>query len=389
MKIQIASFSSSGGAGNVARNLISGFSEIGIDAEFFSSIDSNLRREPLALPKVTAAAALDNFFLKAPNWKSLISVTRDKVELPFPLADETDVLMLRWGNGMLNQNLIAELGNRTLVMGLDDMNTFTGGCHYAGSCEGFHNTCVSCPCVKAPFRKMVQKNLERKRRLLGQVKNLTVVATTPWMQDQFSKSSFSEFAQPKVVKQPLDPRFFSLPSSTQSDSAERKKLRVLIMAANLDDPIKGVLELWPHLEGLVESGMISLTLIGEHSSKMKTTMRGAGFTGRLNVERIIGHLDSSDILIIPSLEENAGTVVAEAASRGVPTIARRIGGLVDEIGDNEKGWFFEENQEVPSLLLSLSLEEIKNMGKRARKSSMEYTPAGVAEKYVQILSSSQ
>jgi glycosyltransferase involved in cell wall biosynthesis len=53
------------------------------------------------------------------------------------------------------------------------------------------------------------------------------------------------------------------------------------------------------------------------------------------------YLSISDILCLPSYREGFGTVVIEAASMGIPTIATNINGLVDAVESERTGLFVE------------------------------------------------
>lgn len=387
MKIQVASFSSSGGAGNVGKNLTAGLRAIGVEADFFSCIGTNLRSEPLTLPLVTSAAAFDNYILKKRKWDSLISVSRDKTELFLPIDKETDALILRWGNGLLNQNLVSELGSRALVLGLDDMNYFTGACHYAGECGGFVQSCSACPAVRRPFQASVRRNLERKLKLLDQVKNLSFVAPTEWMREQFNQSLLSFLGECNVINNPIDPSFFEENNKSSKKFLANKTLRVLIIAADLSDPIKGVQKSWPSLRGMVERGDITLTLAGEASKGIEHLSPLVSVIGRLTPSEIAKVFDETDILLVPSLSEAAGLVVAEAASRGVPALARRVGGLATEIALSRGGWLYDNDRSIEPILSNLSLREISETGKRAKTRSQSFSPIAVAKNYLKTLSS--
>jgi hypothetical protein len=108
MKVNIMSFSSGGGAGHAGSNLARGFSMLGADTVFQTSIETNLKQAPFAAPKLTAAAALDEYVMKSHSWPSLISYFRDKVFSNTSVAD-ADLTVLRWMNGMFGDHLVESL----------------------------------------------------------------------------------------------------------------------------------------------------------------------------------------------------------------------------------------------------------------------------------------
>src|SRR5471030_2270548 len=59
---------------------------------------------------------------------------------------QADVLNLHWVAGILDYSGMQKgFSGKTIVWTLHDMNPFTGGCHYAGACTRYMESCVSCP----------------------------------------------------------------------------------------------------------------------------------------------------------------------------------------------------------------------------------------------------
>jgi glycosyltransferase involved in cell wall biosynthesis len=63
------------------------------------------------------------------------------------------------------------------------------------------------------------------------------------------------------------------------------------------------------------------------------------FVGSLSSSGVIANLDASDLLVLPSLSESFGIAYAEAAARGVPSLASRTGGATDAVVENMNGIF--------------------------------------------------
>jgi glycosyltransferase involved in cell wall biosynthesis len=63
----------------------------------------------------------------------------------------------------------------------------------------------------------------------------------------------------------------------------------------------------------------------------------ARFLGRLPTSEAIAKLDAADLFVLPSFFEGFGIVYAEAAARGLPSLASRTGGAVDAVVENVSG----------------------------------------------------
>lgn len=380
MSINVVSFSSSGGAGIVAKTLVEGFSLIGLDSRLLVASGTDLRDDPFGNLGLTTSAVIDHFIIKSSNWKSLISLERDARRVVQEDLADSDLNVFRWMNGLLGRSFTEandHLGN--LVWGLDDMNPFTGVCHHSGYCKEFEADCSGCPAVRVPFRRKTMLNLERKVHF-ADVHNPKYVAPTDWIHGEFQKSRLGQRRESIKILNPLQSRFFenSLKSSTKSSS-----LRILIVAANLDDPTKGIWEVKDSLNRFLDELNSEITLIGKYSNKLKSFIPSANFMGSLDSSSVMCEMREHDVLLVPSLFENAGTVVAEAASQGLPTIAREVGGMPEMTNYGSTGYLFNTNQELDEILDSLSTKELSSKGISAKEWAQQLKPELIATQYAE------
>lgn len=105
-------------------------------------------------------------------------------------------------------------------------------------------------------------------------------------------------------------------------------------------------------------------------------------------------LAQSDVLVLPSYEENAPMCVAEAMAAGVPVVATRVGGIPQWVRDGEDGLLVEPGDTAAladALTKTLTDDALRRrMGRAGRAKAMKnYTPRIVAEKtlavYAQVL----
>ncbi|MBS7614117.1 glycosyltransferase family 4 protein, partial [Candidatus Bathyarchaeota archaeon] len=95
------------------------------------------------------------------------------------------------------------------------------------------------------------------------------------------------------------------------------------------------------------------------------------FTGRIPRDEVPHYYAMSDIVVVPSLQEAFGLVVAEAMASGKPVIGTSVGGIPDQIIDGYNGFLVRprdpsEIAEKISWLLK-NPQDAKLMGLRGRK----------------------
>jgi len=380
MKVNVVSFSSSGGAGNVSMALAEGFLSLGFLTKLQIATHTNLRSNPLLYPKHTMYAAVDNFVAKRKDWSSLISLSRDKLSIPFD-AQGADLNVFRWMNGMLGESMSQRsIAIPNLVWGLDDMNPFTGVCHYSGACRGFECSCEGCPALRGFANHKAQIHLQEKIQF-ARAYSPRYVAPTEWMHSEFRKSALSREASSHKIWNPIRSKFFE---AHESKSEGRNMLRVLVIAQNLDDEVKGVWDVHSVLLRLQGNPRVRLTLVGRFSNQLAAALPKATFLGPVSSAVVLEQLNDNDVLLVPSLFENAGTVIAEAASQGLPSIARRVGGLPEMTNYGRTGVLFSHSDELLDIIESLTKNDLKTLGDAAKEWSMKLQPHIIAKRYAEV-----
>ena len=381
MRVNIVSYSSSGGAGNVGRSLEEGFREIGCEPTFLVATDSNLRSKPFENPKLTFSAGLDHYFVRHPSWNSLVSYFRDRngaIRNELPKADLT---IFRWMNGLLGSSSLLRGGSfGALAWGLDDMNPFTGVCHYSGTCNKFQTGCNACPALRNPLRNLAERRLQDKVAFVEKYAPV-FVAPTDWIADSFRSSLVGKVSQHVKISNPIQPIFFSPNLRMKGETNNSRTISILIVAANLEDPTKGLLWLLPSLKRISESPKFRLELVGRAGPKLKHSLPNALFSGPLSRQATADRMQSAHLLLVPSLFENAGTVVAEAASQGTASLAHNIGGMPEMTGYGNHGMLFESPEDLWDILQGVSIKELSQMGNQARSWAQGFKPKVIAQIY--------
>lgn len=263
-----------------------------------------------------------------------------------PLVTEADVVCLAWVNqGMLSLGEIKRIRalGKPVVWIMHDMWCFTGICHHAGECEGYMHDCGMCPLLgrKASLKDLSARTMRRKRRLYSGG-GITFVAVSNWLRDRARSSSLLGDARVEVIPNP-SPSTVSL-APMHDKSGNDGSIYVLIAAARLDDPIKGLPILidtaarlrldYPRL-----AGRLKFVAVGalKNPDALKDFPLPLEATGPLDSHELSQLYRRASIVISTSLYETLPGTLVEGQLHGALPVAFDRGGQADIITDGETG----------------------------------------------------
>ena len=170
--------------------------------------------------------------------------------------------MLNWVNqGMLDFSEIMTLimMGKKIIWTMHDMWNLTGICHHAGTCTRYRLRpgCGNCPLLhgRAAENDLSRRTWELKRAIYS-TDRITFVAVSSWLERKCAESSVMKGCFVEVIPNafPVD-EFYIVPRRNRTDMGlpEGKKL-ILMGAARLDDPVKGLPLAVEALNRLADSG---------------------------------------------------------------------------------------------------------------------------------------
>ncbi len=171
------------------------------------------------------------------------------------------MVCLNWVNqGMLSLGgveRIAAMG-KPLVWTMHDMWCATGLCHHAGECSRYKGACGSCPLLQGPhgLRDLSRRRYDRKAACYGR-SAITFVAVSTWLASLCRESPLLRDARVEVIPNAFPVEEFSLePEMTLAETGlPDDGHHILLMgAARLDDPVKGLPVAIEALNILADSG---------------------------------------------------------------------------------------------------------------------------------------
>lgn len=318
-----------------------------------------------------------------------------------PLVKDADIIHLHW----INQGYISLKGlkklfdtGKPIVWTQHDMWSFTGGCHYAGTCLEFLERCSFCPFLKKPAKNdLSARQFIIKKKLYSNVL-LHPVSCSRWLRALSSESSLFRNKEVSSIPNPIDTKVFKPIDKAESRKdlglPTDKKL-LLFGAANIYDLRKGARYLFEALNILHESfpvfkENVEIVVFGKMPQKTKDSIP---FTiHRMNfisdISDIVKLYNASDIFVLPSLQDNLPNTVMESMACGTPVVSFRTGGVPEMIEHKHSG-FLAEGKNALSLATgiyeTLFLLDIDILGKNARQKVLnEYTGEVVAGQYVEL-----
>ena len=346
MKTTHISFSSYGGAGKVASVLVDCLNELGTTSNLIALTDSNLLKNPFSNPRTSLAAGIDEFIMKKGTATSQLSLLRGRIAsvLNQVRRESPDLLHLHWTPGMIPKKVIADISLEIPVIAtLHDFWMVTGGCHFPGSCKSWQSGCSGCPIARSPFQSLVERGFPSD----GLLQRVHFVAPSHHTAN-IIKTQLPAVKDISVVQNPVKyPN--SLPGLTSS--SESKGLTVGLIATNLSDPRKKIVEFLQAISSHGTKSQIGLNFALAGTNPPGTVGDNIYWYGEVQGRGVWEFLETVDLLVVPSSEETFGLVAAEAIGVGTPVWAVSDSAQAELIETFDGGRTFENISEMSKAVI--------------------------------------
>ena len=268
-----------------------------------------------------------------------------------PEFKAADIIHLSWINqAMLSLADIKKIVNsgKPVVWTMHDIWPATAICHYARGCKQFHTACHHCPLLpRGGGNNDLSARVWRKKVAILQDKSILFVACSKWLEGQSKQSALLKNQIVTSIPNPIDTRIFYKQDKKQARRAfglpENKQL-ILFVSQRVTDERKGVNYFIGALQQLVTEHPAmkqntGVVILGGHSAEVAARLPipayALGYVS--DAEKIASVYNSTDLFVLPSLEDNLPNTIMEAMACGIPCVGYRVGGIPEEIDHLKNG----------------------------------------------------
>ena len=232
---------------------------------------------------------------------------------------------------------------------LHDAWLLAGHCAHSLECERWRTGCGQCPDLSiypAVARDSTAANWQRKREILARCR-LHVITPSQWLMDKVNGS----ILRPAVASAGIIPNGVDLGVFCPGDrAAARHALNlpqdatILLFAASgiRSNPFKDYKTLRAALARVAtawQGGKLLILALGESDPDEKlspsVTIRHLPFEPDEAV--VARHYQAADLYLHPARADTFPTTVLEALACGLPVVATRVGGIPEQVTENETG----------------------------------------------------
>ncbi len=269
-------------------------------------------------------------------------------QFSYPIAEvingfAADIAHLQWaGDNFLPISELAKI-DAPLVWTLQDMWPLTGGCHYAGDCQRYRETCGRCPQLVSGAERDLSTRVMHAKREKWARKPMTIVCLSRWLARCARESALMRDRRIEVIGNPIDPQVFKPLDQTAARRAFNlplgRKLILFGAIGGASDRRKGFQYLHQALRGLSAESDAELVIFGGDNPGELQQNLPTHHIGQLRDELSLSLLYSAcDVYVLPTLEEAFGNTLAEALASGSPCVTFDSSGAVDIVRHRRDGY---------------------------------------------------
>jgi glycosyltransferase involved in cell wall biosynthesis len=284
------------------------------------------------------------------NYSEKISYPYKAIKKSLPFTP--DIVINHWVTGFVNSKILFQFYDEfksKIFWQFNDMNAFTGGCHYSNGCIQYFNGCGNCPALNSKrILDQSYKNYQQKLFWLSKT-DITYISTTTDIHEQLLSSAISKVCKTKLIMLCVNNNIFKPTSNrdiilNEFNLPTNRKI-IFFGAQNINDTRKGFKELLASLHILKNNlpTVVARNLLLVFASYVEhesidwpfETIRIPYIKDEITLAKMY---QIATVFVSPSIEDAGPMSIAESILCGTPTIAFNIGLANDIIINNLTGF---------------------------------------------------
>lgn len=401
MKILHLASSFTNGAGTAARRINLAQVEFGLDSQIWTSgrnekeLESSERIQLKRTSTNLKSKAL-TYIQQATIQKSdnlLTPLSFQSLEIKSLFDFQPDVINLHSMYNLVNFQTLHEIlkADIPLVMTLHDERSYTGGCHNSFGCLQFIDGCNSCPGATRIGKFLVKREFNFEKAIMQkQIEKIAIVAPSNWILHRATQSLKLGGVKSYLIPNPIpsiQPQR-AKGNRRRSGDIERKPRMIGFCAANINSNFKGLNHLLEALKEIYQEKSIdfNLDLIGRGEIDLeKFEFSIVRSECKTDVE-LYQKFSDLDLLVVPSLGDNAPSVITEAQTVGTRVIGSMAGGIPEMLGFNQELLFNVEDRNSIKQCIIENLDGVET-APQANDVKFRHSYSEVAAAYSRLYSS--